>query len=389
MVYFLVPLIYTTEQPHLYIIDKTENSPSVFPNKKLFVKNIDSFSYFNSRISVVVQRTKQSVEELFQEMMNMRCEFRRESMFRFLTLARMSPSEFAYDFFQSPGFTAVVTGEVAYIIKCNAVEVKTTQSDKCYNQIPVEYLNETYLVNPRTKILSIVGEEIPCSMIMPSKFFINNNWYSLHSGGLQISLNPKILDPQSKSDWKFPDITSLLEGGIYSQQQIDNLQDIILNPVQSKAINNRIQTSLRGKSELPHGYSFENTIDMDSFTTGIGNKIVSKFTLFQDKFSYWGGIISMILFISALFSCFIKMINTSVNLKKVYGIMGCTSLLFCSIFDSVINYVMYQDLKKKFEDSHPAGKSEETPLEELIVTVPTAPPRSTQKSSPFPNLLLY
>lgn len=55
-----------------------------------------------------------------------------------MTLALLSPKEFAYQYFKSPGYTAVVRGEVAHVAKCREVAVIPKVMDsECYNELPV------------------------------------------------------------------------------------------------------------------------------------------------------------------------------------------------------------------------------------------------------------
>jgi len=376
-----------TEHPKLMIVKRFSNYPFKFNyNPQIYEKNINLQLFYDVKLAIAMTKTKTSVEQLFHEMMSLRCNFRRESMFRFLTLARLSPTEFSYDFFQKPGFSAVVSGEVAYIIKCQIVEVSFREEDNCYNHIPVYQNNRSRYVNPRTKILSDVGEIVPCSNLMAPMFYLDGGWYKLLSRQLISAVKPKIIDPYDSVEWKFPEVNEIINSGIYSEDQMNKLQDIIMRPVESKAISTRFQSALKGDSVLPTGYSIENTIETEKFLEKTGKKLVEKMSDLTLGLSYWGGLLSGVFFFLGVLSLIIKIINTFLNVKKLHAIVGCSAVLFCSIFDAVVSWIMYdRTLNTRTNESKDV---EEGIALGPIINQPSAPPKQTGMISlrdVFPN----
>ena len=46
---------------------------------------------------------------------------------------------------ETPGYMAVVSGEVIHVMKCVPTELTIKHGEECYNQLQVERKNETYL----------------------------------------------------------------------------------------------------------------------------------------------------------------------------------------------------------------------------------------------------
>lgn len=110
------------------------------------------------------------------------------------TLAITAPAEFAYAKMQVPGYTSVNFGEVVHIIQCTPVEVSARQSDKCYNELPVNYDNKSMFKTPRNHILMKYATEIGCNPFLYSAYKLNENWYK-NSKGLHHMPPPQQLDP--------------------------------------------------------------------------------------------------------------------------------------------------------------------------------------------------
>ena len=96
-----------------------------------------------------------------------------------LSIASISPDEFAYNIMEKPGYIARMAGEAVHIIKCTPVEVKLAHTKTCYMQLPVLTKNQTRFLTPKTHILLTKGTEINCNSIIPQYYKIDENWITL------------------------------------------------------------------------------------------------------------------------------------------------------------------------------------------------------------------
>lgn len=71
------------------------------------------------------------------------CELTRYYLHSLISLARSNAEEFACIYMRNPGNTAVMRGDVLYLIQCKPVKVKVISSDKCYKDLVVKNLQKT------------------------------------------------------------------------------------------------------------------------------------------------------------------------------------------------------------------------------------------------------
>lgn len=92
-----------------------------------------------------------------------------------MSIASLSPIEFAYVHTKEPGYTATAMGEVINLIKCQPVEVKIRNVlTQCYNELPITYLDKPAYMTPKNHLFQYIGTEVTCSGISAPSYFINN-----------------------------------------------------------------------------------------------------------------------------------------------------------------------------------------------------------------------
>lgn len=175
-----------TEHPGLFVTLVRDNS-ALFALKKKILPSKNMLTYVNSKIVYSLRHTKLQVKKLYDLFELKRCELQHDFTKNLLTLARISPEDFAFQYF----YTAVVLGEVIHIFKCDPVMVNPLPlSDICFNELPVEYKNMTMYMTPRSRILTSVGREIACDPFIKPMYFIGGNWYSQEKHGLRKNFPP-------------------------------------------------------------------------------------------------------------------------------------------------------------------------------------------------------
>lgn len=107
-------------------------------------------------------------------MVNQRCKLENQIISNHLTLAFISPNDFAYMYMKGPGFTAQVISEVIHIIKCQSIDVTLRSTDKCYLELPVAANNKSYYMTPRSHLLLNFGTEISCNELLSPQYFLSN-----------------------------------------------------------------------------------------------------------------------------------------------------------------------------------------------------------------------
>lgn len=115
---------------------------------------------------------------LYRDMLTQRCKLENQIINNHLTLAFISPNDFAYMYMKGSGYTAQVMGEVIHIIKCQSIEVILRNTEKCYLELPVTANNKSYYMTPRSHLLMHYGTEISCNELLAPHYFLSNTWYS-------------------------------------------------------------------------------------------------------------------------------------------------------------------------------------------------------------------
>jgi len=117
------------------------------------------------------------------------------------------------------GHKFYMAGNVGYIVKCAAREVVIAPGANCTQEIPVMDGKERRWVDAQTGILQSFGSPQACSGPMPIMFRLEGAWYcatpDIHACPAPAKLNTTV------GRWDTHDFTEILEGGIFTQQQLD------------------------------------------------------------------------------------------------------------------------------------------------------------------------
>lgn len=132
-----------TEHPKLLILE-TKRGESFATRRRLSTENLDIFAYINSKFVYVEKHIRTQMNLLYRNVLKQRCTLEQQVLKGALSLAINSPDEFAYQIMKGPGYMAVISGEIAHIIKCTPVEVKIQHIKECYSELPVQKGIETY-----------------------------------------------------------------------------------------------------------------------------------------------------------------------------------------------------------------------------------------------------
>lgn len=80
---------------------------------------------------------------------------------------------------EGPGYTAMNSGEIIYLLKCKAVNVKINTLKTCFNELPIKYQNKTYYITPKKHTLQNYGTELDCNTILLPAFLLEGEWFGV------------------------------------------------------------------------------------------------------------------------------------------------------------------------------------------------------------------
>lgn len=255
-----------TEHPKLKIIE-TNGFKFEFRNVKN-VFNLDLFTYMNSKFTYVERHIQGQLNSLHKSLLMNQCRIEKSLLSTQLSIASIAPSEFAYLRMNKPGYTAMLAGEVIYLVKCQAVSVTKVRTDNCFLEFPVSYKNETYYMTPKTRLLQKKGTQIACSDIIPVNYQLDGSWYSFSPNAHSIS-PPESVMPKSESDWTYVQPANMISSGVYSEQDIENLRKQLMFPLEKGAALNSLASSVSGFNFGQQDFNYENLASESQISSAI------------------------------------------------------------------------------------------------------------------------
>lgn len=330
-----------TEHPKLFILE-TKEGRTFTAKVKITVDNLDIFTYVNSKFIYVEKHIRQQVTSLYQDVLQQKCELERQVLKNVLSIARLVPEEFAYSIMKSPGYMANVAGEVAHIIKCTPVAVKLRHTTECYHELPVTHQNRSLFLSPKSRILVKSGAIRECTTILPPMYHLDNVWYQLSPRPVG-SLAPQELEPLKKPTWQYIDAKSLATSGIYSQDDLDNLRDHIMFPVERPAVLHTIARGATGKFVPQNTVSLAGLLNEADIETLAENTIRKFWKGFVTFGSASAGVIMMFLILKAVKAC----VNTLIRGYALHTIYGWSVKLLGAVWSSITHLLISKDMAPK------------------------------------------
>nr|WET19886.1 MAG: glycoprotein [Freshwater turtle neural virus 1] len=339
-------------------------------------RNIDLSAYIGSKFLYVTQSIEKNVEALAEEMFHRDCLTRRLTLENRLVLSRLAPDHVG-QLVNGKGHFGRVLGEVLHIIQCVPVPVALRYTDKCYQEIPILHNNKSSFLTPVTHLLTRIGTVTPCKTLLSPQFKINGQWYSRTPELVKIAA-PQKLTPNSHTEWTYTPLVHAGAGGLYSLEQIQNLQAEMLLPIVRDAVStNLVRQSLSPSSHAFNPLSLWGQDDIDNLTDTISSKISFFFTVFGRYASIFVTCYIIwkitVYLISVILNC---LVLSKKKKSKVWLCAGladaCTSAIV--IHDEVLREILVRKKSKqnkaKVEDN---CDDEDIELPTTITVVPSSP----------------
>lgn len=333
-----------TEHPRLFIVQFVQGH-KLFKKKEVNTKNLDLFTYINSKFVYTEKHIRGQIERLYLDLLTKICETESELLQTQLNFAKTDPPGFAYSRTREPGYTAVPLGELIYIIKCVPVEVRIRETKECYNELPVIANNQTVFLTPRNHLLQQHGTVVDCNPLLQPAFLLEKRWYAFHPGLAAIE-KPDMLTSKTTHTWFYRAPGDLATAGIYSQKQLDNLNRQVMYPSEREAISNGIVRKILVPGEEDHqNLKLDNIMD-ESYIKNIFKRTWS---------STWatltaiGELMSAALAFWLICKVFKFIIDSVLHAYELHNVYGFVWILIFSFWDAFV----YLLLRRKDQSEVP------------------------------------
>ncbi|CAI6376998.1 unnamed protein product [Macrosiphum euphorbiae] len=332
--------VFQTEHPRLIILTDPAYM-HYFHTKPISTFNTDLMAYINTKFVYIQNIIQASSTSMYLDLVTKQCNLERKILMQKLSLASYSLSEFAYAMGEGPGFTALKSGEIVYLLKCKPVDVELDRSHKvCFQELPVIYNKQKLFMAPKTHTLQKYGTEIDCTIILPTGYLMEGEWISMSPEYNELGLGkiPQILKPQTAWTWSFRSPENLMNAGLYSSDMINALQKHLLFPQEVDAAQSNLARQTMGYNTFDQGLKLKPFID---------EQIISR--LVEEKlYKMWGWFVGFGNFISGLLGLFVAWkiimicLNTTINMSILYQTFGCSFKVLAGIFASMTQYFMHK-----------------------------------------------
>ncbi|XP_071055082.1 uncharacterized protein [Onthophagus taurus] len=320
--------VYETDHPRFFIIKPSENGLFYFSKTKVNLFNMDPTTYVNTKIVFVERHLQRQLTSLYADVIVQRCTLEQQVLRNLQTLAVTAPMEFAYAKIKQPGYMAVNHGELVHVIQCNPVEVQVRNTERCYHELPVTYMDSLLFMAPRTHVLQKYGTEIGCNPFLFPAYKLGNKWYKV-SHTLHEIPTPEVMEPNNENRWTYVSPGNLFQGGIYSQEDMEDLRQHIIIPTERKAVSNILTETMI--------YDIAPLISEHTIKGWVQGQWDAFWNWFPYLGSLTGGCLAMFFVVRALKF----VIDTIVHGVVLFELFGWSVRLIGAVWDSVTMFCVH------------------------------------------------
>lgn len=330
--------VYLTEHTQLYVNFYKETN-RVFQITKWSYENVDLQIYVDTKFTYVERNFKANLLNLYNSLSAEQCKIEQRTLRNLLTLAYINPDLFAFTYTGEPGFSALVRGEVIYLIECVAVPVSfRTESKYCYTDIPIYYDNQEAFLSSRNHLVVMTSTQVECTSIFQTLVHLHEGWFSLYPDK-HLAFEPSVLSPNTDIKYTYKDLPMTTQLGVYTSQQIEGYQQSLILPAERQSIMQNIAIGFHGQ-------------DISEVNGRVSNLFVGS-EINRALSGYWSRIfgisvsigewIAFFLGITALIRIIVGVVNTIVNIHILYQTLGFGWNLFAALFESLTHLILMKN----------------------------------------------
>lgn len=357
---------FATDHARIYVLLKAHYG-FYFTSSSIHPRNTDMIMYMNSKIAYTTSHTEKLIQEVYSELSKRDCEVERIALENKLAIVRHHPQAFGHIETGEQGYYSVVSGEVAHMMKCVAVDVSVRHSSTCYSYLPVTYNNKSMYMEPIARIITPEGNEMPCSKLTPPMYEVSSKWYAFNPSPT-LAVTPKKLSPQhQREDLKYNHVKDLMNSGLYDQETMTKFKEFMSFPLIKMDSAGYVSAKLSNNGLYQHSpYDPSFFIDGNTIREQVSeyfSGIFAGIKVFGSSFGAVMGIIIIGKMIGKIMSIFIN----SMTMKKTFG-WGWHML--AAILDSATHMVFALKPKKtehrgdSMKDNPEDGTEEHLALQE-------------------------
>lgn len=173
---------YLAQHPDILVSELVNFHIDFLKKNDYSIKNVDSLILHVMHFSLVYNDIATKMTDMYNAFTQQNCLTNAKLISTTLSMANVDPNSLGLSIFNASGYFTKLAGEVAYILKCQAHEVKIRTAKSCFNEIPIVYNGKKAFLSPRSRLITDVGTSISCDDFFPPIYQLNGRWYQLHEG---------------------------------------------------------------------------------------------------------------------------------------------------------------------------------------------------------------
>lgn len=331
---------FETDHPKLHVVIETQQGTGFYFEKgTMDPLEVDLFLYANTKLVFVERHLAKELRTVYKHFHERTCRLQHQALQQLTTLAFVAPEEFAWLYTGKPGVTAIVRGEVVYVLECPPVTVQFRPTTACYQEIPVwDASNQTAFLKPRSRILTPFGTELECSPLAPPLFYLQGAWVSFSPAPTHVPA-PRVLDAQPSELWTYTPPPNLITAGIYSQATLLQYQQRLMFPITRDAVVNTMAARVAGVPVSSQDLDVSSLIRqgaLDLIHHSFMERVYGWWWTVSVNLAGVFGLIYLVMIIRLV-------VNLALNGTFLYKTFGCGVQMFAALCGTVAKYLVLQE----------------------------------------------
>ena len=287
-----------------------------------------------------------------------------------LTLAAQSEDGMSYLNLGNNTY-GVLYGETLHTFRCKEVRVTPRVPNCCSKELPISYKGQSKYLQPISRIIIQHPSLVPCSSLMAGKFETLKGEWIAATPRLQITSPPQPLHQQDATGINI-NHTDMSQGGIYTQDQVEEFSKLLNFPKVRQAIKHQVITDLCDQNDHYLCHNLKDTMGTPGEETTIFN-FGQHLKTYLHTIGETTSIMIAIWMIIQMIIGLSKLAINAINLRGVTGLRRIGQLLCPTV---IINYD-YGKLTRAARRRQQEGKKE--PKEESRSETPEDGPTTSSQ----------
>ena len=225
---------------------------------------------------------------------------------------------------------------------------------ECYNNIPVFHNNKAMFIEPISNTLTHVGNKIPCSILTPTMYELQGEWFKITPRPLPTGA-PTKLQPdyiQTGVPIVFEDFSNLLSLGIYSEDTMTDYASFITYPFQREYALQHLTDAVVLSNTGINSFHLENLFSREQLKY-LSTSLLEYVKPGLQTIGTVGGTLFMVMLVFQMVSYGFSVV---LNFKILHKTFGWTVALGASVFTALTNYL----INNKYETAPAADTTEDS-----------------------------